>query len=100
VPEGVQGDAAEAGARREDLEAPQNVARLQRRPDLGGEDQPVLLPGSGGRALFLQLPGPVGPERLDGRTGSGTVLRDYCCRGVAAISPSREAMSSAARRTV
>ena len=100
VPESVQGDAAEAGSLREDHEAPQHVAGLQRCTDLGGEGQPVLLPGSGGSALVLQLPGPVGPERLDGRTGSGTVLRDYCCRGVAAISPSREAMSSAARRTV
>src|SRR3712207_4973128 len=57
---GVQVDAAEAGPLREDLEAPQHVAGLQRCTDLGGEDQPVLLPGSGGRALFLQLPGPGG----------------------------------------
>src|SRR3954451_504141 len=42
---------------------------LERCPDLGGEDQPVLLPGSGGRAVLLQLPGSVGPERLDRRAG-------------------------------
>ena len=65
----MQGDAAQTGALDEQLEAPQHVAGLERCPDLGGEDQPVLLPGSGGRVLFLQLPGPVGPERLDGRAG-------------------------------
>ncbi len=66
VPEGVQSDAAEAGSLREDLDAPQHVAGLERCPDLGGEDQAVPLPGSGGRAPFLRLPGPVGLECLDG----------------------------------
>ncbi len=67
VPKGVQGDAAEAGLLREELKAAQHVAGLERCPDLGGEDQPVLLPDPGGRALFRQLPSPVSPERLDGR---------------------------------
>ena len=49
VAQGVQGDAAETGALRQQLEPLQHVAGLERCTDLGGEDQPVLLPGSGGR---------------------------------------------------
>jgi hypothetical protein len=59
VPESVQGDAAEAGSLSENLEAPQDVAGLEGCPDLGGEDQAVLLPGPCGRVLFVQLPGPA-----------------------------------------
>ncbi len=47
VPEGVQGDAAEAGSLREDLEAAQHATGLERCPDLGGDGPPESSGGSG-----------------------------------------------------
>ena len=53
----VQVDVTETGWLREQLEPPQYVAGLERCPDLGGEDEAVLLPGFSGGALLIQLPG-------------------------------------------
>ncbi len=87
VPKGVQRDAAEADSLREDLEAPQHVAGLERCTDLGGEDQAVLLPGSGGGAPFLPLPGPVGLERLDGRAEAGHGPAGFVGLGLVDLQP-------------
>src|SRR3954462_6580313 len=44
VPESVQMNSFEAGTLGEMLEAPQHVARLERRTEVGGEDQAVVPP--------------------------------------------------------
>ena len=43
-------------------EGVREVIRVHRRPDLAGEDQPVILPQRPGRHLRLSLPRPVLPE--------------------------------------
>ncbi len=68
VPQRVQVDAADTGALRQQLEAPEHVARLEWCTDLRGGDQAVVRPRACGRPLFLLLPGPLGSQRLGGRT--------------------------------
>src|SRR3954451_367386 len=53
------------------LEPPQDVAGLERCPDLGGEDQAVVPPCAGGRVPLVVLSAAVRPQRLDGRAGGG-----------------------------
>jgi hypothetical protein len=65
----MQVDPVEAGLLREELEATQDVARLEGCPDLCGEDQTVVLPCTCGGELLLRLSCPVCSECVDGGVG-------------------------------
>jgi hypothetical protein len=58
-------------ARRERLEPSKHVARFQRCPDLGGEDQVAVPPFLSGRELFRGLLDPLRAPYLDRRLGDG-----------------------------
>jgi hypothetical protein len=71
VPQRVQVDVAQPGAMRERLEPSEHVARFQRCPDLGGEDEVAVPPCLCSRELFRGLLDPVRAQYLDRRLGSG-----------------------------
>ena len=99
VPQRVQVDAADTGALRQQLEAPEHVARLEWCTDLRGGDQAVVRPRACGRELFLPCRGLLGSQRLGGRTGEWNGPAGLVSLGLVELQPLdvREGSSPLAR---